>query len=236
MSNTVRLFYFTSDHWAAENVKNRRLKLSFPNLVNDIFELQPFDFGDGKQARSLRHTWRRAIEEHSMSQGFISFSESWAVPTMWGHYADNHKGVCLGFDLPIRREDGVSYVDKIEYVDNLYPIDARIVTDSEYNAKMVKIARTTKSSHWSYENEWRYWFSLTKSEKRRKCEKPDELFFVDFGPNLVLREVIFGAKSAHSTATFKTLLRQEDNVKFTTERPSFRRFAMVPQQHPSLNK
>lgn len=214
----------------------RRLKLSFPNLVNDIFELQPFDFGDGKQARSLREAWREGIERNSMSQGFISFSRSWAVPTMWGHYADNHKGVCLGFDLPILREDGAAYVDKINYVDSLHPIDERVLTDVVYNNKMVKIARTTKSSHWSYEEEWRYWFSLSEEEKMAKLKKSDEKFFVNFDENLVLREIIFGARSTHTAANFKTLLRQEDNVKFTTARPSFRRYAMVPKRHARLEK
>lgn len=236
MSNTVRLFHFTSDLWAAENVKNRRLKLSFPNDVNDIFEFRPFDFGDEKQARLRRKAWQDAIDNYSMSQGFISFSESWAVPTMWGHYANNHKGVCLGFDLPIRRDDQVAYADKIDYVDNLHSIDERVLTDAAYNDDMVKIARKTKSSHWSYEEEWRYWFSLSDGEKDLKRVKPDEKFFADFDAHLVLKEVIFGARSAHTTESFKTFLSQADNVKFTTARPSFRRFAMVPQRHASLKK
>lgn len=236
MSNTVRLFYFTCDHWAAENVKKRRLKLSFPNDVNDIFEFRPFDFGDVKQARLRRKAWLDAIDKYSKLQGFISFSESWAVPTMWGHYANNHKGVCLGFDLPIRRNDQVAYADKIDYVDNLHPIDGRILTDAAYNEEMVNIARKTKSSHWSYEEEWRYWFSLSDKEKELKLAKPDELVFADFDASLVLREVIFGTKSAHTTESFKTFLREADNVKFTTARPSFRRFAMVPQRHISLKK
>ncbi|UWP98148.1 DUF2971 domain-containing protein [Aliiroseovarius crassostreae] len=236
MPNTIRLFHFTNDRWGAENVKKRRLKLSFPNLVNDVFELRPFDFGKGEQARILRGAWSQAIEKHSMTQGFISFSKSWVVPTMWGHYADNHKGVCLGFDLPIRRDDGVEYADKIDYIDNLRAIDKRILTDVAYNEKMTKIARKTKSSHWSYEEEWRCWFSLSDEEKKLKQAKPDERIFVKFGPNLVLREVIFGVNSTHTTESFKALLHTEDNVEFTTARPSFRRFAMVPQRNPSLVK
>ncbi|WP_139196339.1 hypothetical protein [Salinihabitans flavidus] len=101
---------------------------------------------------------------------------------------------------------------------------------------MVEIARKTKSSHWSYEEEWRYWFPLSDKEKGLKLAKPDELFFADFDANLVLREVIFGAKSAHTTENFKTFLRQADSVKFTTARPSFRRFAMVQQRLASLKK
>ncbi|MCJ7872645.1 DUF2971 domain-containing protein [Phaeobacter sp. J2-8] len=236
MSNTVRLFHFTCDHWAAENVKNRRLKLSFPNDVNDIFEFMPFDFGDSEKARSFRTAWKTAIDGYSKSQGFISFSESWAVPTMWGHYANNHKGVCLGFDLPIRRGESIAYADKIRYIDKLRPISERDLADTKYKDQLVNFARMTKSNHWSYEEEWRYWFSLSQTEKELKLTKPNEVFFANFDANLVLREVIFGARSTHTTESFKTLLRETDDVKFTTARPSFRRFAMVTQQLASLNK
>ena len=137
---------------------------------------------------------------------------------------------------PIRRDDQVAYADQIEYVDNLHPMDGRVLTDEVYNRKMVDIARKTKSSHWSYEEEWRYWFSLSDEEIRQKRANPSELFFASFDSNLVLREVIFGAKSTHTTEEFKAFLRQTDDVKYTTARPSFRRFAMVPQQNENFQK
>ncbi|RUS58860.1 DUF2971 domain-containing protein [Pseudorhodobacter sp. E13] len=236
MSKTVRLYYFTNDQWGKENVEKRRLKLSFPSLVNDVFELRPFDFGEGEQGRLRRLAWNKAIETHSMTQGFISFAKSWSVPTMWGHYANNHKGICLGFDIPILRDDDAAFAERIEYVDQLHPMNERVFTDAAYNASMVEIARKTKSSHWSYEQEWRCWFSLSGEEKKMKQTKLGELFFANFDTNLVLREVIFGVNSIHTSETFRTLLRPEDNVKFTTARPSFRRFEMVPQLHSSLKK
>ena len=236
MPNTMRLFYFTSDHWGKENIEKRRLKLSFPSFVNDVFELRPFDFGKGEDGRLLRNAWSKAIDKHSMSQGFISFVENWAVPTMWGHYAANHRGVCLGFDLPVQRADGKKYADKIEYVSELYPMNARVLSDINYNEQMVNIARKTKSAHWSYEQEWRYWFSLSDEEMKLKKEFPENLFFVNFDSTLVLREVIIGYKSVHTTESLKALLHPGDNVNFTTARPSFRRFAMVPQRYPGLIK
>lgn len=236
MSNTVRLYHFTKGKHAVQNVKNRHLKLSFPNLVNDLFELQPFDFGDGEQARLLRRAWGDAIDQHSLSQGFISFSKGWSVPTMWGHYADNHKGICLGFDLPILRADGVAYAVKIDYVDSLHPIDDRVLNETAYNKKMVSIAQRTKSSHWAYEEEWRYWFSLSECEKRQRLADPDQLFFADFDANLVLREVIFGARSNYTRECFEALLQGTDNVEFITARPSCREFAMVSQRNEKLKK
>ena len=212
------------------------MKIAFPDSVNDLFELRPFDFGEGTNGRNLRVAWGKAIETHSTKQGFVSFSESWSVPTMWAHYADNHKGVCLGFDLPIYRGASTRLADKIVYVNELIEMNESVLTDTEYNKKMQEIAKSTKSVHWEYEQEWRYWFSLDETEKQAKLDNPSTLFFAKFDRDLVLREVILGAKSTNSSKGLQNLLKPTDNVKFTTARPSFRKFAMVQQQLKSKQK
>ena len=236
MSKTIRLYHFVNDKFGLENIQKRRLKLAFPDSVNDLFELMPFDFGEGVQGSNLRAAWGEARKNHSKTQGFISFSESWKVPTMWAHYADNHKGLCLGFDLPIYRDASTRYGDRIVYVNELIEMDERILNDTEYNQKMRDIAKKTKSAHWEYEQEWRYWFSLDDTEKQSKLDDPSTIFFADFNDDLILREVILGANSKHSSKDIRDLLKPSDNVKFTTARPSFRNFAMVSQQLKSKQK
>ena len=221
---TARLFYFVGDHYGFENLRRRRLKLSFSDKVNDLFELRPFDFGADEEGRRLRRAWGGAIKEHARSQGFVSFSETWSVPTMWAHYASNHAGICLGFDVP------ACLAEKINYVGQLRPLDQRVLTDKEYNREMVNFAKSTKSNHWAYEQEWRCWFSLNDQERRAKSQNSDELFFADFCNDLILREVIFGCRSKLSTTQIKPHVRPSDNVKFSTVRPSFRNFEMVEQK------
>lgn len=230
MPKTIRLYHFVKDEYGLENIKNRRLKLSFADQVNDLFELRPFDFGDGQAARELREVWGGAIEKHSKVQGFVSFSKSWSVPTMWAHYADNHRGVCLGFDLPM------SLADKIDYVEDLFPMDFQVRTDTAYNLKMVDFARKTKSKHWEYEEEWRFWYSLTDSEKLEKNLTPKGAIFTKFNKDLILKEVIFGHRSKLSTKEVQRQLITSDEIEFTTARPSFRAFKMVPQLRKKLQK
>ncbi|MEP2980686.1 MAG: DUF2971 domain-containing protein [Lentilitoribacter sp.] len=230
MSKTIRLYHFVNDEFGLENIKERRLKLAFPDSVNDLFELRPFDFGKGRKGRKLRNAWGQSIREFSKSTGFISFSESWSVPTMWAHYADNHKGICVGFDL------ATELGDKIEYIDKLIEMDECALTDTEYNQKMQDIAKRTKSIHWAYEQEWRYWFLLDDTEKQKKLDNPSTISFVDFDNKLVLREVIIGARSKCSTKNIQDLLKPSDDVVFITARPSFRNFAMVPQNLKSKQK
>lgn len=198
--------------------------------MNDLYELMPFDFGNHAAGKKNRYAWRKAIVDHSLQQGFISFSERWDVPTMWAHYADNHRGVCLGFDVPKEK------ATKIEYVTDLIEMDSRVLTDKEYSRRMTDIAQKTKSGHWEYEAEWRVWCDLTPAETHQRKKKPPELCFLNFGGGLILREVLFGYRSGLSSAELKQHLEGTDDVKFTTVRPSFREFKMVQQKNPRYQK
>jgi hypothetical protein len=225
-----RLYYFTSDEFGLLGIKDRRLKLSFSNSVNDLFELSPFDFGDSPIGKKIRRAWKRKIVDHSFQQGFISMSEKWDVPTMWAHYADNHRGVCLGFDISGEK------ATKIEYVPDLIELDDRVLTDDAYNRKMTNIAQKTKSKHWEYEAEWRLWCNLSQEEISRRRKKKSALCYLDFDNGPVLREVRFGYRSGLSSSDLKKHLTGSDDVTFTTVRPSFREFKMVPQQNLRYQK
>lgn len=236
MPKTKRLYHFVNDQFGLENVARRRLKVSFADRVNDLFELRPFDFGKGEPGRKLRWAWGECIKKHAMEQGFISFSDSWEVPTMWAHYADNHKGVCLGFDVPMFRADDAKLVYKIDYPRKLEQMDSRVLTDFNYNKGKIETAKRTKSHHWQYEQEWRCWFSLDDEETKQKHNDPETLFYADFDDNLVLKEVIFGVRSRLTTEKFRSVLEPQEDLKFTTARPSFRDFKMVKQELKKLQK
>lgn len=68
---------------------------------------------------------------------------------MWSHYADSHKGVCLGFragpmDMFFRRSQKVKYSKQ-------YPITRVFDSDEQ----RMETAILTKSKHWEYEQEYR---------------------------------------------------------------------------------
>ena len=68
---------------------------------------------------------------------------------MWSHYAAKHSGVCIGFSIdPCEPYFGRAL--KMNYADQ-YP-DVRLFDDS---MKRMDASLLTKSSHWSYEKEWR---------------------------------------------------------------------------------
>lgn len=85
---------------------------------------------------------------------------------MWSHYANGHKGVCLEFDLvsakPIRYVNADRFLKEFSR-DHMARLLSRI---DKKNNTIMKLAffvhklrklYATKTSDWSYENEWRIW-------------------------------------------------------------------------------
>ena len=80
------------------------------------------------------------------------FTENNDSPLMWAHYADNHKGFCVEYDLT-KLPEGYRY--------GILPV---VYSDKRYDATEIAIAPNKnlmanplyfKSSHWEYEKEWR---------------------------------------------------------------------------------
>jgi len=42
--------------------------------------------------------------------GVMCFSSTWKNPVMWSHYADQHRGICLGFEVPDVYRKKIKYV------------------------------------------------------------------------------------------------------------------------------
>lgn len=68
---------------------------------------------------------------------------------MWSHYADAHRGVCLEFEAG---DNFAGEAQKVLYSTERVPI----VPYVDDTANAMSKALLTKSSHWIYEDEWRY--------------------------------------------------------------------------------
>lgn len=148
---------------------------------------------------------------------------------MWAHYANDHKGLCYGFDV------NSDHIVKINYVKNLRAFDEKILKDDEINKREVDYASKTKSEHWRYEKEYRHYVSLDENEIEAKKQGTRKLF-LEFSDSLVLKEMIIGAKSSIKSLEIEKCLSSKGDVIVSTARPSFREFKMVKQQNPRLQK
>jgi hypothetical protein len=204
-------YYFTSAKYGIENLQRKRLKISDFSNVNDPFELLGIELRD-KEVRKAVNFEKSKL---SKANGLLCFSEDKYNPVQWAHYADNHKGVCLGFEIP--EED----LRKVKYVSERL---ARETLDQpDCNEKLL----TTKFSHWSYEQERRLILELSSYPK----DNSTGLRFKAFGSGMVLKEVYIGCKSE---LDFKDItssyISGDKSVMVKITRPSFRDFRIVWDQ------
>lgn len=118
---------------------------------------------------------------------------------MWGHYADNHKGGIVEFELPQKFADDsfeIVYTDTVPKVDayNLYFGDTSTVL------KLLRSNCRIKSSCWSYEEEIRFVFFISDNYNNPRISnrnilriRNDKYALIPFSPKLI-RGIYLGAK------------------------------------------
>lgn len=216
----MRLYQFITDEHALEAIGLRRLKISRLDRLNDPFEMfagtqsEPF-------ARLGMRLFREAIARH---MGIHCFSRSWQNPVMWGHYADSHRGLCLGFDVDDNIAMPVTYVSKRLNFDEY---GTAKYTKAESKALAEQLI-STKYSHWRYEKEVRCWHPLDPDD--------DGIQFSYFGKQIKLREVYIGFQSRITRSDVQAALGDELEgvVKVINTRLAFRTFKVVTQRDRKL--
>jgi Protein of unknown function (DUF2971) len=114
-------------------------------------------------SRRLRNTdgyrdVREAIVENKARIGICSFSEVYDHELMWAHYAEEFKGICIGYSfsrLLSHLEDNVEFVRM--YYDEKVPT---VRHNSEPPLLIAKKILSCKNYRWLYEREWRMFAPL----------------------------------------------------------------------------
>jgi hypothetical protein len=217
----MRLYYMTKLETAERYILPEwRMKLSTFDKVNDPFELLCADQGDRVQKQVLK-----VLREHWTKRlGFISFSTNWRSPLMWAHYAESHTGVCLGIDV-VERETIREMVYEPARLRGLF--DASKPNAGADEESILRIL-TTKYKQWEYEDEWRAFAYLNERDAK------SGLYYVDFGPTMLLREIIVGARCKRPVGEFAKLVKASGKVlkqvTIIKARPAFETFTMVRQK------
>jgi hypothetical protein len=179
----MRLYHYLETKWALENIRRRRLKLSKIDDMNDPWEWKSLCSNDKKTQEALDKTATETVEMY----GVACFSQYWDNILMWSHYADRHKGICLGFDIPDEVIRKVMYEPDVEVVGALTDLSTTGEVMTEGTRILDKLFET-KYIGWEYEGEFRV------NGSREEKEEETGFYFVPFGDALTLREVIAGAK------------------------------------------
>ena len=175
----MKLYNLTSMSFALSNLALRRIKISRIAELNDPFELMSANTSDVRQHNVLE-TFKNQTND---SKGLICFSKLWNNPVLWGHYADKHSGVALGFEVAEELLFKVTYKNKKLKL----PINS-LTNQVKCDEKTLKKLLSTKFIDWHYEDEWRMFTILNDSVIE------SGLYFEKFSDDLRLKEVILGAK------------------------------------------
>lgn len=200
------VYYFTSSKYGLSNLSNKHIKVSRFDNLNDPFELLGIEMTD----KDVRNAMEFEKSKIAQSKGLICFSVNKYDPVQWAHYAENHKGVCLGLEIPDRNLKPVKYVSS--------RLAKSVLSDEDKQEKIL----TTKFKHWAYEEEQRLIIDLNENTIN------DGKTFEGFSSNLKLREVYIGCKSKLTYSDIQSSYKTEERkviVKHT--RPAFRDFRIV---------
>lgn len=209
-----RVYYFTPPKFALKNLKSGHLKVSRFSKCNDPFELAAFSHRNKK----LRQAFKSWLEGMDKRYGLLCFSRSWRNPVMWSHYALNHTGLCVGFDVDPSLVQDVQYVSERLHP-NLAPENLR---DYIGEAQMLELS-ATKFIGWSYEEEVRMYVKFPDETP------PGKIDFIDFSDTFKLKQVIVGPR-CEITRRELTDAVTADNVGVFKSRLAYQRFEVVRQK------
>ncbi len=184
----MRVYKFLSAHWAKEAIVKGRLKISLLHGLNDPWDGHAVSF----QSEIERNAWQRTISTLSQTKGLICTSRNWTDPVLWSHYAEQHQGIALGFDV-IADALPVTYQTELIRFPNEF-----LHRSTDVKLDFMKMALSTKFTNWKYEEEVRFFTSLDEPDL------PCGHFFIEFGADFTLKEVIFGAR--YSNPSDETLI------------------------------
>ncbi|MCP2121519.1 UNVERIFIED_ORG: hypothetical protein J2Y93_001564 [Pantoea agglomerans] len=153
-------------------------------MIADLY--QQFDFYDDEPF-SVTGTLANLIGKiilSGYSNGVLSLAQDCNCPLMWSHYADNHKGLCLGYTIPDKAKVKIR---PINYTSNSRDIKTSQILkmlNGDTNAKLEieKAIFLRKASPWQYEKEWRM---ISKIGKQNA--------------SLYLSDIIFGMRCKDTT-------------------------------------
>ena len=209
----MRVYYMTSAKWAEVILKERRLKLARFGELNDPFELSIID----ARSRDTRRIAKLITDHFQNTIGVACFGAGWASPVMWAHYADKHFGVGLGFDVPDKLLTKIDYTDRKISV----PFGPHLPRHG-LTAELLNKVRMTKATDWSYEREYR-----VESELNVK-DPITGLYYVDFGAQVELREIIIGHRCTWTVSAIRPMLGATTQpVRISKARPAFGKFEMI---------
>lgn len=149
----MELYHFMAKEHAISCIEESRLKVATLENMNDPYEFHVLI--DEYTSQEADEYFKNHFND---KLGFWCFSKNLENPVQWAHYADNHRGICLKFEI----KD--SLLQEITYLDQPKKISTEDENWKEETARMTLY----KYQGWAYEEELRIPIDLTKTSPEGK--------------------------------------------------------------------
>ena len=155
---------FVDDEMSRENI-NRE----YASTLTELFPQSPISADDVERYRQeYPHGYGAALacDQLSKRYGVTSLSTRQDDVKMWSHYADDCRGVVIGYSVDhwVRHLFGTSIIRQVTYAEDLpLVLGPRVVNQENAYAFM-----SSKGAVWEYEQEWRLITELSKTQQSGK--------------------------------------------------------------------
>ena len=107
--------------------------------------------------RRLGSEIKQLVDAEMGKCGVLSLSERWDCPLMWSHYADEHRGLCIEYDM---NDNCCSHIKPVDYrrprsIKITELMRWKLHSSPEAEQNVLDTYFFAKASQWRYEKEWR---------------------------------------------------------------------------------
>ena len=205
------------------------------NFKYDCQECDDIDQQKASYTYQIENEIKKQLDLIMKTKGVLSLSSNVNSPLMWSHYADEHRGISLEYDMD------TSVYDRPKEIDYNAPrgISAKLIAEfilrgSEKAGEDIEFQYFfTKANEWKYECEWR---SISDASG---CNQASfELTGVYFGMRCESSVVASIIKLLHTeTSKVKFYQMRPDSLSFELHQhllEPYERISSIPKQSPIL--
>lgn len=193
----MKLYHFASAKYLIPSIREKRLKLSTFQNLNDPYEVMPIMYdkmGNFAQAGMVRQHIQNMLKD----AGLLCMSSNVESSVMWGNYADRHKGVAYEFHFEQQANERLIHVTydggRVVFSEDMNLHDEKQLDD------FFKILLGRKAGGWIYEAETRWVFPISRGKVKVMVDEngliftplPEELKRIILGVDCPLFEDIVG--------------------------------------------
>ena len=152
----IQVFYDIEKITNEFTFKNRKVIKKV--VGNETFEAEYIPKMNSEGIEELNNILYDINENIKDKTSVVCLSERNDINPMWAHYADNHKGICIEYDL--KNCDNLFLktlclpINYVEKSDNTLDLSSIVIHNDYENSLFMLKTAITKSKYWKYEQEW----------------------------------------------------------------------------------